>query len=306
MRRLKRNLRFYTKAFAIAWHNFAIDDCITVSSSISFVFLLAVIPFSALYLFLLNLIQDIFLPGLFPPNMVQVLIEDIRRFIPFIPAQWLRTHLVDSLGIGSFTTINLAMLPLISGLLFKSLDQSFRRIFELPPRSLLVGQAFYAFMSIFTILLFFMANFIWAIVSDAARPIRALLQQTPYLNDIYEVVLGYFSLPHINLVSVLLLILFYLITVRVFLVRKINLRHRLISACLFSLSWLVAREIFGYYIQHVTRINVLFGSLGSVCIILLWIFYSSIALLYSVEFMYVIHCGPFKLWDEHGKSKRNK
>jgi uncharacterized BrkB/YihY/UPF0761 family membrane protein len=36
--------------------------------------------------------------------------------------------------------------------------------------------------------------------------------------------------------------------------------------------------------------------LSSVIVILLWIFYSSSALLYSVEVMYVLHSGQFKGW----------
>ncbi|MBW1957869.1 MAG: hypothetical protein JRF31_06980 [Deltaproteobacteria bacterium] len=40
--------------------------------------------------------------------------------------------------------------------------------------------------------------------------------------------------------------------------------------------------------------NLLYGSLSSVIVILLWIFYSSAALLYSVEVMYVLHSRQFK------------
>jgi len=46
------------------------------------------------------------------------------------------------------------MLPIISGLIFKTLDSSYRRIFQLPSRNLLLGQAVYITMSIFGILLF--------------------------------------------------------------------------------------------------------------------------------------------------------
>jgi membrane protein len=68
--------------------------------------------------------------------------------------------------------------------------------------------------------------------------------------------------------------------------------------------WIGARECFGLYIQNVSRINVLFGSLGSVCIVLLWIYYSSLALLYSVEFMYALHLGPYKVWEERRTRRR--
>ena len=296
---LRPRHKFYFSAFATAGSNFIQDDCVTVSSSISFVFLLAIIPFTALFLFLLKMFQTLFLPELFPDNLVAVMVQDISMLIPFIPQDWLKTHLVDSVGLGSFTTINLVTLPLISGLLFKSLDQAFRRIFNLPKRSLIRGQAVYAAMSIFAILVFFMSNFIWTLASDATSQMQQFIGHLPYIANVYLVVLDYFSVPQVNIVSCLLLLLFFLATNELFLsARKtrIQVQHRLAAGALFALLWIVARTCFGLYIQHVARINVLYGSLGSVCILLLWIFYSSVALLYSVEFMYVLHCGPYKIW----------
>jgi membrane protein len=296
---LRPRHKFIFSAFATAGSNFIQDDCVTVSSSISFVFLLAVIPFTALFLLLLKMFQTVFLPELFPDNLVAVMVQDISMLIPFIPQDWLKTHLVDSVGLGSFTTINLLTLPIISGLLFKSLDQAFRRIFNLPRRSLIRGQAVYAAMSIFAILVFFMSNFIWTLASDATSQLQQSIGQLPYIADIYLVVLDYFSLRQVNIVSCLLLVLFFLATNELFLsTRKtrIQLQHRLAAGALFAMLWIVARTFFGLYIRHVARINVLYGSLGSVCILLLWIFYSSVALLYSVEFMYVLHCGPYKIW----------
>jgi membrane protein len=97
-----------------------------------------------------------------------------------------------------------------------------------------------------------------------------------------------------------------MVTARLFLTVPIKRHHRLIGGGLFGMLWLLARELFGIYIQRITRFNVLFGSLSSVCIILLWIFYSAIALLYSVEFMYVLHCGRHKIWQNDLSNKAIK
>lgn len=297
MNLLWNKIKFVVKAARIAAGNFFEDDCLTFSASISFVFLLAIIPFSALFLFLLNLFKNLFLSGLFPENMVDILIDDIMRFIPFLTREWIQTHLIQSVGLGSFTTINLIMLPIISGLLFKSLEESFRKIFRLSRRNLLKGHALYAFLSVFLILIFFMINLIWTVMSDTLRPLQEYLGQHPYVHDLYQTAIDNFTIGQFNIVSILVLALFYLFTVRVFLSIPIKLPHRLGAALLFVFLWFLARVGFGYYIQHVSRINVLFGSLSSVCILLLWIYYSSIALLYSVEFMHVLHGGPYKIWD---------
>jgi membrane protein len=303
---MKRSVSFYLRALKIAGRNFIDDDCVTLCSSISFVFLLSIIPFSALFLLLLNLFKNTFLPDLFPHNMIDILVGDITSVIPFVSKEWVQKHLIDSVGLKSFTTINLLMLPIISGLLFKSLDQAFRRIFELKPRGKLAGQAAYAIMSIFAILIFFMANFIWTIVSDATASLQVFIEQSETMHEFYIVAIHYFTLPPNNLLSWLILVLFFLVTVKIFLKVHIKQHHRLIAAALFGFFWLVAREIFGLYIHHISQINVLFGSLSSVCIILLWIFYSSLALLFTVEYMYVLHWGPYKVWAPNGRRKTIK
>jgi membrane protein len=88
--------------------------------------------------------------------------------------------------------------------------------------------------------------------------------------------------------------IFFLVTVKIFLNIKIRIKDRLFSAALFSALWIFARELFKLYLIHISRVNLLYGSLSSVIVILLWIFYSSAALLYSVEVMYVLHSGQFK------------
>lgn len=285
------------RAFGIAFRNFVYHDCMTKASSISFVFLMAIIPFSALSIYLFNLIRDVFLPGLLPADMLDILVEDIHHFIPFVTIEWLHGHVIDSVGIGSFTTINFVLLPLISGLFFKTLEESYRKIFGLPRRHLLLGQAVYAFMSIFAILMFFMVNFVWSIVADTTLPLLHLVEQAPYVNDFYGSILARLHLPHVNWVSLIVLVLFFLATVKIFIGVRIKIWYRLCSGVLFGLLWLLARELFGFYIQHVSRINVLYGSLGSVCVVLLWTFYSAAALLFSVAFLHVLHCGPYKRWD---------
>ena len=53
----------------------------------------------------------------------------------------MKSHVINPDAYGSFKAINFLMLPIISGLIFKTLETSYRRIFELPARHLLFGQA---------------------------------------------------------------------------------------------------------------------------------------------------------------------
>lgn len=283
------------KLLSVSCKEFMKDDCFTLSLSISFVFLLSIIPFVTLSVFIFNFIQQqlfshtnwaIRITALLPDAMVQM--------IPFVSKDWVKTHVLNPHAYGSFKTINFIMLPIISGLIFKTLDTSYRKIFELPPRHLLLGQAVYIMMSIFAILLFFILNFIWIIFSASVPHLLTVINQAPYLTDIIKTAKLCVTYQPVNLLSALVILLFYLVTIKLFLNIRIKFRYRFLSGIIFCLLWMAARQVFGIYIQHISEINLLYGSLSSVIVILMWIFYSSITLLFSIELMFVLHCDTYQ------------
>ena len=149
-------------------------------------------------------------------------------------------------------------------------------------------------MSIFAILLFFVLNFIWIIFSSALPPLLDMINTTPYFTSAVETIKLCITYQPVNLLSVIIILLFYLTTVKLFLNIKIKFRFQLLSGVLFCILWMVARQIFGVYIQHISEVNILYGSLSSVIVILMWVFYSSMALLFSIEVMFVLHSGNWR------------
>ena len=269
---------------ATSLNKFIKDDCVTLSLSVSFVFLLSIIPLTTLSILIFDLAKGFFFSNAaWAGNISEILAEEVNHIIPFVSKEWIKVHVVNSEAYGSFKAINFLMLPIISGLIFKSLETSYRKIFQLPPRHLLFGQAFYVIITVFAGLLFFMSNFIWIILSTVGSHI---------LNAI-KLAMDLFTSHRINLLSAVVLIAFYLVTIKLFLNVKIRLRYRLSSAVVFCLLWIVARKLFSLYISHITEVNLLYGSLSSVIVILMWIFYSSLALLFSVEMLYALHSGRY-------------
>jgi membrane protein len=197
----------------------------------------------------------------------------MNQVIPFVSREWMKSHVINSDAHGSFRAINFLMLPIISGLIFKTLETSYRKIFQLPARHLLFGQAVYVTMSIFAVLLFFISNFTWIIMSTSISHFLTVVNKTPYLENIYQLAISSANSLQINGVSVLVMIGFYLATVKLFLNVKIRLRHQFLSGLIFCLLWVLARNFFGFYVQNITEVNLLYGSLSSVILILMWIFY---------------------------------
>ena len=283
------------KLFSISFKKFLEDDCFTLSLSVSFVFLLSIIPFATLSILVFDLIQKLFFAHTnWAGQVTDLLAEELNQVIPFVSREWMKSHVINPDAYGSFKAINFLMLPIISGLIFKTLETSYRKIFQLPSRHLLLGQAIYVTMSIFAVLLFFISNYIWIIVSTSASHFLNSINKTPYLENLYRLAVGYTRSQPINLVSLLVLIGFYLVTVKLFLNVKIKWRYQFLSGLIFCILWILARQFFGLYIQHISEVNLLYGSLSSVILFLMWIFYSSMALLFSLEVMHVLHRGNWQ------------
>jgi len=283
------------RLFLISFKKFMRDDCFTLSLSVSFVFLLSIIPFAALSILIVNFIQNLFFAQAnWAGQVADMLADEMNQVIPFVSREWMKAHVINSNAHGSFRAINFLMLPIISGLIFKTLETSYRRIFQLPARHLLFGQAVYVIMSIFAVLLFFISNFTWIILSTSVSQFLNVVNKTPYLENIYQLAINSANSLKINGVSVLVIIGFYLATVKLFLNVKIKLRYQFLSGLIFCLLWVLARNFFGFYVQNITEVNLLYGSLSSVILILMWIFYSSMALLYSIEIMHVLHEGNWQ------------
>ena len=256
---------------------------------------MSIIPFATLSLLVFDLIQNLFFAHSdWAGQATELLAEELNQVIPFVSREWMKSHVINPDAYGSFKAINFLMLPIISGLIFKTLETSYRRIFELPARHLLLGQAIYVTMSIFAVLLFFIANYIWIILSTSASHFLSSIDKTPYLENLYQLAVNYTRSQPINFMSLLVLIGFYLVTVKLFLNVKIKWRYQFFSAVIFCMLWILARKFFGLYIQHISEVNLLYGSLSSVILFLMWIFYSSMALLFSLEVLHVLHRGNWQ------------
>ena len=71
--------------------------------------------------------------------------------------------------------------------------------------------------------------------------------------------------------------------------RKIRLRAALTAAFFTTLMWEVTKHLFGWYVVHLGRFSVVYGSLSTVAIFFLWLYYSSAILLLGGEFAFILH-----------------
>ncbi len=72
---------------------------------------------------------------------------------------------------------------------------------------------------------------------------------------------------------------------------KIYFKTALQAALFTSLFWEVSKQLFGWYVQHLGRFSMVYGSLSTLAIFFLWIYYSSGILLLGGEIVFFLEKG---------------
>ena len=110
---------------------------------------------------------------------------------------------------------------------------------------------------------------------------------------------GYRFRPFLNMMPIIRFILKYLIPFfftfwMCFLIykiipnKKIRFKTALQAALFTSVLWEVSKQLFGWYVLHLGRFSILYGSLSTVAIFFLWIYYSSVIFLLGGEVAFLI------------------
>jgi membrane protein len=77
--------------------------------------------------------------------------------------------------------------------------------------------------------------------------------------------------------------------------KKISFKPALQAAIFTSLLWEIAKQLFGWYVMHLGRFSMVYGSLSTLAIFFLWIYYSSAILLLGGEVAYSLEQSKNKI-----------
>ncbi len=271
-----------------SFRRFLEDDCMVLASAIAFGFLLSLIPFLTLSIMVTKAIQHALqVKGFLPSDAIRILTDDLIRIVPFVSKKWVGSILIHPQAARSFRIFTLLMLPVVSGLIFHELEIAYSKIFRKSPRPLLLRQVIYSCVSILAIPVLFIANTIWTFASSILPRVFDFLRASGLAEHV-SIAFPEIPLIGIDLVSVATLLLFYVVTVRMFLKQGVARLHILLSGLVFVLLWVMAKQLFAFYLSSIASLDILYGSLSSLIILLIWIFYSAAALLFAVEVMYTL------------------
>ncbi len=257
------------------WRAYWRDDCLILSAAISFYSIFSVVPF----LFLLFVIWG-YLVG--SSDMLYARIAELaRELVPDISPEVLediRAAIAHRKALG---WVGMFFLLWVFDVVFYSIAYAFDRIF---------GSGWkrrYYKMKLFSFATLLLAGFV----------LYASLHLTLFAGAVRKTDVTVFGL-HVSLylaksLSFRSLIYFLMIGMftAMFLIvphRQIRLRFALLGGFLCVNLWYLAKLAFQWYLENIAVFNVVYGALGALIVIVLWIFYSANILLISAECVAVI------------------
>lgn len=86
----------------------------------------------------------------------------------------------------------------------------------------------------------------------------------------------------VTVVEILVVVVGFVVTVRVSTRGRMRNRPLLVSGALFWLSWALAAQLFGLYLERVPTLSRVYGSLTAVAALLVWTYYTSAMFLFCV------------------------
>ncbi len=260
------------------------DDCFTLAASISFHFLLSFIPFlillGALMGYVVDYVQRVYSVSV--EEMTTATIGYIRLVIPYLTDSHLERFFSISSYKAGLGTVGIVSLFISATLLFSSLHYTFHRIFGGKQINFLISRALGMLFIILISMLLFFIHYLFTLILSI---FNILSKTLPHL----DIVLS-FARENGFITSFLITFLFSILFFHLllfFFTREVKTAPMSIvtGAALFSFLWSSAKYIFSFYISELSSMNLIYGSMTWGITIILWIYYSSIILLLSLEFI---------------------
>jgi membrane protein len=259
--------------FADAVINFDKNGNVNQAAAISLYSILSFIPMFILTIIMVNQILGAF------PHIQHEMLEGVKKLSPYFSGP-----LLDQLGgmeekkhvLGWVGIITLIW---FSSMIFGAIETAMNMIFHSHEHRSYIASKLLAIAMI-------PAAWAVAVASIVVTSVAALLAKQPLLAETvfqnFPMIKGAFFQYAIPF---LVTILFFTILYKVIPTGKIPLGVAVTGGAIFSALMEVAKHFFAWYVANYTRYNVIFGSLETVVILVIWVFYIALILLFCAELM---------------------
>lgn len=264
-------------ALATAWdilwdtfNNYACNGNVNQAAAIALYAILSIIP-----LFILTIVMAGNFLGSYP-NIQQEITAGMQSIHPYFSGDLLNQlgRIDEKQGILGW--IGIITLIWFSSMIFSAIETAFNIIFRAK------SYRNYIFSKLLAIA---MIPMMWTvgILNVGLTYAVAVLAQQPTIFKAEIMMLQGFFFRHI--VPYLVTVLFFTIVYKVIPPVKVSWANALFGSAVFSALMETAKNFFGWYVANYTSYNIIFGSLQTVVVLVIWVFYVALILLFCAEFI---------------------
>ena len=249
------------------FRSFREHGCYFLAAGISFYFMLSLIPM----LFLLLAVIGYFLRG--TTTVREDLMAAVHQYIPFLTEEIVRNieQVVQNPGLLGW--IGGAGLFLSTDLVFVAVQSSLDRIFVPSRRGFLKSKM----LSVLLAVVVFCVILLTIAVNAVDTSLERLVAETELS--------GFPVGLHVSTWTIgLLLVGSFTLAIRVLPHTDVSLRYAFWGGAVGAGAWLLIKSVYVWYLQNVSKVGPLFGSLSAVILTLIWVYVSALAFLAGAEF----------------------
>ncbi|MBN2498791.1 MAG: YihY/virulence factor BrkB family protein [Deltaproteobacteria bacterium] len=245
-----------------------------MAAAIAFYAMLSLIPFIMLLLscsgYLLEYLGQDYASR---EDLFEHIASYVRAVLPFAVEDFLERLRSITANRGAYGLTGLGVLVVTAGLVFRTLELAFSRIFKTRRRSLVSYQLVFMAFVLAVGLILLGVHYLGTIASSLFSA-----PSTPFTDLVTDYALVRFAM------TIFFGTVVFAVLLKYFSRERVRTRAALLGGLLFALLWIVASKAFAYYLNHIARFSMLYGSLATLAVIVVWIFYSALILLLCTEF----------------------
>jgi membrane protein len=269
------------------FQSFREHGCYFLAAGISFYFMLSLIPM----LFLLLAVIGYFLRG--TASVRDDLMAAVHQYIPFLTNEIIHNieQVVQNPGLLGW--IGGAGLFLSTDLVFVAVQSSLDRIFVPSRRGFLKSKM----LSVLLAVVVFCVILLTIAVNAVDTSLERLVAETTELS-------GFPVGLHVSTWTIVILLVgSFTLAIRVLPHTNVPLRYAIWGGAAGAGAWLIIKSVYVWYLQNVSKVGPLFGSLSAVILTLIWVYVSALAFLAGAEFTrWLIVTDPARAREESGES----
>jgi len=263
-------LAFLWEVIRKVWQAYWRDECLILSAAISFCAIFSVIPF----LLLLFVFWGIFVGS--SDMLYTQIVQFAKTLAPDISYEVLEDIKTVVEHRSALGWVGGLFLIWIFDVVFYSIAHAFDRIFGAGKRRRYYRMkiaSFAALLMTCAVVYFFIQL---AVLATAIRSTNFMIGGI----DLSFYVAKSLSFPSL---VYMFLILMFTVMFRIMPTTQVRLPFALLGGVLFVNLWYVAKIAFHWYVENIAVFNIIYGTLGTLIVVVLWIYYSANILLLSAE-----------------------